>query len=97
MEPETELHVFTDDCEWVIAYSEEDAYAVAHMATGEQPDPEDFEPNGRWDKLDPDAITKMWCNDNGVVCEIGEGKLTALTNREWIARKGRCYLGSTEG
>lgn len=92
-----ELHVFRDDCEWVIAYSEEDAYTVARVATGERVSPKDYEPGQRWRKLDPDATTKMWCDASGNVCEIGEGTLTELTNREWIARKGRRYLGSTEG
>jgi hypothetical protein len=90
------LSVYSDDYEWVIAESPEDAYVVTHEATGEVSDPKDYEPGERWQKENDDATTSMWCDATGKVCEIGEGVLTKLTNREWITRFGRGYLGGTE-
>lgn len=88
-----ELKMFHDDYSWAVAYSPADASLVCEESTGEEHDA-DVE---RWQELPPDAMTKMWCDADGKPCEIGEGTLTPMTNREWVARFGRGYIGSTEG
>jgi hypothetical protein len=91
------LSVYSDDYEWVIAKSPADATEVCVETTGETRGAHDLSDDERWEALPPFGTTKMWCNADGKVCEQGEGTLTALTNREWIEKIGRGYLGGTEG
>lgn len=91
----TSLKMFTDDYEWVIALSPADATAVCRATTGETPTPYDLPDEERWEELPADGVLKMWMRD-GKVCEIGDGVLTEMTNREWCERFGRGYVGGTE-
>ncbi len=89
------LHMYCDDYEWVIAASKGDATkvwieAISGVPVIDKPDEE------RWQELPPDGMTKMWCDASGKPCEIGEGTLVDMTNREWCEKHGRGYIGTTE-
>lgn len=79
------LRVFRNDViEWVIAASPEDAVQVM-LETG-APAPDDPD---EWKEC---PLDKTW------TCQEAhdERDLVTLTFREWIARKGRSFLGTTE-
>jgi hypothetical protein len=86
------LHVFGDDCEWVIAYDLEDAQRVYEEYVGapvtDQAD--------RWSQ-EPDTGTHA-CNvgPDGKPDDGGHGESETLTNAEWAARLGRGYFCTTE-
>lgn len=81
-----ELKVFRNDVtEWVIATSPEDADKVVAETGAPAPDDEN-----EWKECNLD---KTW------TCQEAEGQNAGSvthTFREWIALKGRCYLGTTE-
>jgi hypothetical protein len=88
-----DLHVFGDDCEWVVAESLEDARAVL-TELGYVPD--DFEET--WAQEDDEAGLAIWCDGDGEPGEpfaTGNAPVT-LTYAEWAARCGRGYLCTTE-
>lgn len=84
------LHVFFDDCTWVIASSPEDATAASDEAGWGHPDPES------WEQLPDDRIVKVWCDANGDPCDIDSGTLTGRTCAEWVAKMGRGPFSTTE-
>lgn len=88
------LHVFGDDCEWIVARDAEDAAAIWCETSGCDREPEDG-----FDLLPDDSALSIWCDmDTGKPDEIdGDNcELVTLTCAEWAARLGRGYLGTTE-
>lgn len=83
------LHVFGDDCEWVIAHDLEDAKAVMCAVYGGAVD---WEP-----EQEPDEKSHA-CNvgPDGKPDDGGHGEREILTNAEWAARLGRGYFCTTE-
>lgn len=79
------LRVYTNDCEWVIAYSPEDASAVAE-ANYHESEKNEFE----WEEC---PMTSTWTLA-GEFTDSGEDEMK--TFEEWINLKGRSYLGTTE-
>jgi hypothetical protein len=80
------LTLFHNDCDWVVAASPEDAFAVCKEFGMEPPDDAPWEQWEPWGEERPLTMT--------FVDEPGDEK-TTLTGAEWAA-KGRGYLGSTE-
>lgn len=91
------LHVYSNDCEWEVARSKDDAAILCTEATGYVRDENEPTDEERWEELPSDGTTKMWCDADGKPGEIGEGTLVEMTNREWCEKHGRGYLGTTEG
>ena len=94
----TELHVYANDCEWVIATSREDAAAVWCESMGESLDDYTSEDLA----FEPVAANKpltVWCDvDTGKPSEIDgdESERVTMTCAEWATKMGRCYLATTE-
>ena len=74
-----DLKVYTNDEEWVIAHSAEDARAVRDEQGGEPYDDEE------WTECSPERVFWLHDPDNGVP--------QAKTYAEW-AKRGRGYLAS---
>ncbi len=92
----SELHVFANDCEWVVARDVDDAWAVWTEAIGA--DPKDLKEEDPFEQLPDDKPVTMHANAAGEVAEVGEPGVAPLTQTaaEWAARHGRGYLGTTE-
>lgn len=82
-----DLHVFTNDAEWYVAESLEDALAAQREQTGFTA--EDQEPS-EWGQLDDDGLLSIRVDE-----ECAEPAVSK-TCREWAAEKGRGFLCSTE-
>jgi len=82
------LHVFGDDCEWVIAYDRDDAQRVYDDHVGEP----GSNRADRW-KQESDSAKRTVR-----LCEDGDqyGDDETLTNAEWATRLGRGYFCTTE-
>lgn len=90
------LHVFGDDCEWVIAFSLDDAREVlGKFWGGDFPDGPSWD---CWEQQSDDSTMTVWCDAGGKPTEPhSEGsREVTLTNREWCDRLGRGYLCTTE-
>jgi hypothetical protein len=89
------MYMWFDEAEWVIAESAVEAekvyadYAGFGYVNGAGAE--------RWEQLVDDTVVKLYCDPSGKPCEIGDGKVTALTAKEWVERLGKGYVGSTEG
>lgn len=89
------LYVTPDGTEWVIAANEDDAWRVHQEHTGEERD--DFsEP--WWKKLDPNDQLEIYVDADGVPTDPDEDGASplALSAKEWIERRGRGWLCTTE-
>jgi hypothetical protein len=89
------LHVFTNDCEWVIARDAEDVRAVL---SGEHGIPYDGNDEA-WEQCsDAERLTIHLSADESEVAEPGEegARPVRKTFREWIEKFGRGYLCTTE-
>ncbi len=89
-----DLHVFGDDCEWVVAASLEDAKAVLTEMGATLDD--DFDET--WAQEDDEMGHTIWCDSGGHPAEphaAGNAPVT-LTCAEWAKRCGRGYLCTTE-
>lgn len=84
----TELHVFTNDYEWVVAESGEDARRIVAEMGGDDPEVEwTQEPDGQGMTIWLDAETG----------EVGsDGILVSGDMATWAEAFGRGYLCSTE-
>ena len=97
-----ELDMYFDDYEWVIAHSPEDATQVCIEQTGEGEtshlDGTAITADERWRKLSSDKELEMFVDANGDIAGEDDhvGGLKKLTVREWIAKNGRGWLGTTE-
>ena len=87
-----ELHVFTNEYEWVVAESIEDCEAAMNESVGATYDADD---EIEWRQLDDDSTIKIWMNE-GDIAEHGEGEIVEKTCREWAEENGRGFLCSTE-
>lgn len=97
--PSRRLRAFAtpDDCEWVIARGEADAFRVREEHTGE---PSDAWSMCFWRELAPDEKLTIWANcETGKVTMVDDpdGGPVTLTCAEWIKRQGRGWLATTEG
>jgi hypothetical protein len=91
-----ELHVFSNDFEWVIARDMDDVRALFSENPGwSQPDEDDWE---NWDQDPDDQTQTIWCDSEGKPTEPhGEGsERVTLTNAEWCEKLGRGYFCTTE-
>jgi hypothetical protein len=87
-----DLHVYCfDDCEWVVAESIDDAWAVWSESIGQKR--EDW-PDGAWEQEPDDKSMRIIVDDDGAISDQGER--LELTCREWATREGRGYLCTTE-
>ena len=82
---EKPLKVYTNDYEWVIAYSPEDATAIM-----KEDSPDWINGEFGWEECPMDSI---WTLDRQFT-DSGEDE--CKTFAEWIAIKGRCFLGTSE-
>lgn len=82
------LHMWTNDHEWVIAESEDDAWAVWEAHIGEKR--ADYQASMEWHKCDP---TKPF-----TFVDVDEDPpvKTTKTRAEWIAEHGRGYFASED-
>ena len=87
----SELHVFSDGCEWAIAKNKDDLVLVMNEFNGT----DDFVPE-HWEEEPHEKKLKISCDDLGMPCEHGEGQVVTLTHREWCEKMGRGYLCTTE-
>ena len=82
------LNMYTNDVDWVIANSPEDAKKVCAEHIGCSVD--DLSDDDEWDELPADGSLKVTDAD-----EPGSPSET-LKNSEWIQRMGRSFVASTE-
>lgn len=88
----TELHIFTNEIDWVIARDLDDAYDALKEHNGtERHEIEPFDPLFRMD--DSEKLGIM-VNSQGEIDDNGE-TLTLVAD-EWAKREGRGFLCSTE-
>lgn len=89
-----ELHVFSNDFEWVIARNMDDVYALFAENPGWS-QPEDWED---WGQEDDAAEHTIWCDEGGKPTEphSEDSSRVTLTNAQWCERIGRGYLCTTE-
>jgi len=93
-----ELHLYMtpDGGEWVIAHTQDDAWRAREEQTGEERD--DFRDNW-WVELKPHDQLEIYVDpDDGVPTDpedSGARPLT-LTAAEWVARRGRGWLCTSE-
>ena len=90
------LHVYANDCEWVVATSLEDAWAVYVESIGGTVEQAKADACDPLEMVPDDKAIAIWADVDGKPCEIGDGTLTKSTALEWATRCGRCYLASTE-
>jgi hypothetical protein len=85
------LHVFSDECEWVIARDEADAKVVWSEHVGEPRCELTFE------QLPDEELLGIWCNPDGEIDEPHAPGHAVIrrTAAEW-AKRGRGYLCTTE-
>ncbi len=94
----SELHVFKNDCDWVIAASEADAVEVWCEAMGERLDDYADDENLGFKRIDDDKDLTIWCDrGTGEPSEIDGDGCDPITKpcRDWVQR-GRGHLGTTE-
>ncbi len=85
-----DLHIFTNDCEFICATDAADAAKAYAEFCGSPCDTEAL------DQIADDKPIGFWCDADGNVAEYTKGELVKLLAREWAARHGRGYMGSTE-
>ncbi len=81
------LKVYFNDNDWVVASSEEDAWAVWCENTGEKR--EDFEDDFSFDPLPDTHVLSMGWDEGD-----DEPALLTMTCQEWTVKCGRGFLGS---
>lgn len=86
----TELKVFSNGFELMIAKSVDDAWAVRHEEFGNRLDEEN-----EFEELPHDKLIKI-CLSEDPSGEVDYSKPTKMKCSEWIAKYGRCYLCSRE-
>ncbi len=87
-----QLHVFSDDVDWYIARSVQDAMALQRNHGGMRE--VDQEPE-TWLQAPDDGPLSIHMDDTGNASD-GNAPLVTKTCAEWIAEKGRGFLCSTE-
>ena len=89
------LYVTPDETEWVIAADEDDAWRVREDHTGEERD--DFGETW-WKELAPTDMLEIFVDADGDPTDPSEDGATTmnLSAAEWIARRGRGWLCTTE-
>lgn len=86
----SELHVFSNEIDKVIATSPEDAViALGELGYDGETDADEYA------QLSPDYKITIWCDENGEPGEIGCGTLITKTCAEWV-KLGRGLLCTTE-
>lgn len=92
------MHVYSNECDWVVAENLDDAWAAyaEHMDSTVDRVLSDFASDDPLEPLPDDKVLKLWLTADGKVAEIGDGTLTELAAGEWASRMGRGYLASTE-
>ncbi|MHA2064112.1 MAG: hypothetical protein ACXABY_07000 [Candidatus Thorarchaeota archaeon] len=86
----TNLHVFHNDVEWVVAESVEDAPKAMFDTVGATYLDDDLE----WRQLDDDAEIRIWHDELG---RVSDGGILVLgTAKVWAEANGRGFLCSTE-
>lgn len=94
IEVERPLFQFRNGCpEWVIAYDVKDACEIYFILTGVPA--EDYDGEDDWEKLDPQATSKFWLDENGEVTDTS-GTLTEMTNAEACERFGHGFYATSE-
>ncbi|NUP08379.1 MAG: hypothetical protein HOW73_20205 [Polyangiaceae bacterium] len=94
----SDLHVFTDDTDCVIARDVHDAVAVMRETYGEGYEPPNHDGVIELEQLADDAELTIWADPNGDVGEPHADGNALLTQpcSAWIAKRGRGFLCSTE-
>ena len=88
-----ELHLYDNDCDWVIAESPEHATQLYAEFCG--PGSPTLDEHA-WDEAPPDKVFEVWLDDSGRPTEKGSGTLTPHAAEEWCRLLGAGYVGSTE-
>ncbi len=91
------LHVFANECDWVVATDLEDAWEVYAFMTGGPVErcKVDFAEDPLV-LLDDDKPIEFWADDSGQLLEVGSGALMAKPASEWARLHGRGFMASTE-
>lgn len=84
-----ELHVYSSECDWVIAYSPEDARIAYDESLG-MPREDDDE----FTLCDDSAELSILTDENSNISDSGTA--VKKTMREWVVSQGRGFLCSTE-
>ncbi len=87
------LLVFTNDTDYVVAYTQADAWRVWCETLGENRT--DHEHYMVWRQLPRDHVLGIWWTDDGQIGELGEGTIEKRTAADWAAL-GRGWLCSSE-
>jgi len=85
-----DLHVFSDDYEWIVAKDLNDCKSVLEELKCYPPEGVVFE------QLDDNASLSIFCDVDGNICPPWEGNPIIKTNREWAQIRGRGYLCTSE-
>ena len=88
----SELHVFANEIEWVVAGSLEDVEPAMKESIGAVYTEED---EIEWSQCLDDATLGIWMNGDEISDGL-TGKLVVKTYREWADQFGRGFLCSTE-
>lgn len=82
-----DLHVFTNDVEWYVASTLDDALAAQRENTGFDAQDQDRE---EWGQLDDESPLSVFMDEDCSEPAVSK------TCREWAAERGRGFLCSTE-
>jgi hypothetical protein len=93
------LHVYANDCDWVVAESIDDAWSIYGEMMGSTPEQarRDYEDDDPLELLPDDKVIALWMGPDGKVsCPADGGAEARLPAGEWAKRCGRGFLASTE-
>lgn len=92
----TEIHVFANDCEWWIAESLDDAYALIvdfnYGGCVEDLDRDDYD----LEQLSDETMIRISCDEDDEPSYGDGGDTVELTAAEWCERRPRGMLCTTE-
>ncbi len=90
----TELHVFANEIEWVVAESMDDVEPAMKDSIGATYLPED---EIEWHQVNDDAPLKIWMHGDDIAEPDQAGsRVVEKTCSEWAEQFGRGFLASTE-
>jgi hypothetical protein len=94
--PKTELHLWTNDTDYIIAHDEEDAKSLLiDMMYGDTSSESEYEDDEDWHQFDDDTEFTLYDIDNYQEETKGYPKEIKKA-REWVEECGRCYFACTE-
>ena len=89
----SELALFTDGTEHIVARDLDDAKAIQRETTGIDRQTQD---ECEWDQELDDKPIWIWWKDGRASCPCDGGEKLELTAAEWVAKAGRGWLCSSE-